>query len=65
VGQGGLELRAHGVVRLVEATPQGGSLLAEATVGMIAERRASAEGAEGVGAFLEKRPPAWLAGDDP
>jgi methylglutaconyl-CoA hydratase len=53
---------AKRLVRLVEATPQGGSLLAEATVGMIAERRASAEGREGVGAFLEKRRPSWLAG---
>ena len=29
---------------------------------MIAERRASAEGREGIGAFLEKRKPAWIGG---
>jgi methylglutaconyl-CoA hydratase len=33
------------------------------TVQRIAERRASAEGREGVTAFLEKRPPAWAAGE--
>jgi methylglutaconyl-CoA hydratase len=32
------------------------------TVQRIAERRASAEGREGVAAFLEKRKPAWLEG---
>ena len=42
--------------------PQGGSIRAEATVGMIAERRASAEGREGIAAFLEKRKPAWVEG---
>ena len=35
---------------------------AEATVGIIAERRASAEGREGIAAFLEKRKPAWIGG---
>ena len=29
---------------------------------MIADRRASAEGKEGIGAFLEKRKPAWIEG---
>lgn len=53
---------AKRLVRLVEMMPQGGSILAEGTVGMIAERRASAEGKEGIGAFLEKRRPAWVAG---
>ncbi|MEK0082951.1 enoyl-CoA hydratase-related protein [Benzoatithermus flavus] len=53
---------AKRLVRLVETMPQGGSILAEATVAMIAERRASPEGKEGIGAFLEKRKPAWIAG---
>lgn len=35
-----------------------GEALAEAA-GVIAARRVSAEGQEGMGAFLEKRPPAW------
>jgi methylglutaconyl-CoA hydratase len=62
--EGGPEALAEAkrLVRLVEAMPQGGSLLAEATVGSIAERRASAEGREGIGAFLEKRRPAWRPG---
>jgi methylglutaconyl-CoA hydratase len=33
------------------------------TVQRIAERRASAEGREGVKAFFEKRPPSWAAGE--
>jgi methylglutaconyl-CoA hydratase len=53
---------AKQLVRLVEMMPQGGSILAEATVGMIAERRASSEGREGIAAFLEKRKPGWTAG---
>jgi methylglutaconyl-CoA hydratase len=53
---------AKQLVRMVEMMPQGGSILAEATVGAIAERRASAEGKEGIAAFLEKRKPAWVAG---
>ena len=48
---------AKRLVQLVEMMPQGGSIRAEATVGMIAERRASAEGREGIAAFLEKRKP--------
>jgi methylglutaconyl-CoA hydratase len=39
-----------------------GSLLAEATVAAIAERRTSAEGKEGITAFLAKREPAWRKG---
>jgi methylglutaconyl-CoA hydratase len=60
--KGGPEAQAEAkrLVRLVEAMPQGGSLLAEATVGVIAERRASEEGREGIAAFLEKRPAGWL-----
>jgi len=53
---------AKQLIRLVEMMPQGGSIRAEATVGFIAERRASAEGREGIGAFLEKRKPAWIGG---
>jgi methylglutaconyl-CoA hydratase len=54
--------RAKRVVQLVEMMPQGGSIRSEATVGMIALRRASAEGKEGIAAFLEKRRPAWVEG---
>jgi methylglutaconyl-CoA hydratase len=36
--------------------------LGDGTAERIAERRASAEGQEGLRAFLEKRPPAWGAG---
>jgi methylglutaconyl-CoA hydratase len=53
---------AKRLVQLVEMMPQGGSIRAEATVGMIAERRASEEGREGIAAFLEKRKPAWVGG---
>jgi methylglutaconyl-CoA hydratase len=53
---------AKQLVRLVEMMPQSGSIRAEATVGIIAERRASTEGREGIGAFLEKRKPAWTGG---
>ncbi len=34
------------------------------TAERITRIRASDEGREGIGAFLDKRPPAWLAGDD-
>lgn len=59
--EGGPEAQAASkeLVRIVLGMPQGGSLLTEATVGVIAARRASAEGREGLQAFLEKRPPAW------
>ena len=62
--KGGPEALAEAkrLVQLVEMMPQGGSIRAEATVGMIAERRASAEGREGIAAFLEKRKPAWIGG---
>jgi methylglutaconyl-CoA hydratase len=36
--------------------------LGEETGRRIALRRASAEGREGIGAFLDKRPPAWRQG---
>jgi len=58
---GGPEAQAASkeLIRLVLGMPQGGSLLTEATVSAIAARRASAEGKEGLAAFLEKREPAW------
>lgn len=60
---GGPEAQAASkeLIRIVLAMPQGGSLLTEATVGVIAARRASAEGKEGLRAFLEKREPSWRA----
>jgi methylglutaconyl-CoA hydratase len=60
--KGGPEALAEAkrLVQLVRTMPQGGSILAEATVAMIAERRASDEGKEGIGAFLEKRKPGWI-----
>lgn len=62
--KGGPEALAEAkrLVGLIRSMPEGGSLLAEATVGMIADRRASEEGKEGIAAFLEKRPASWLAG---
>lgn len=59
--EGGPEAQAASkeLIRIVLAMPQGGSLLTEATVGVIAARRASAEGKEGLSAFLEKRTPTW------
>ncbi len=57
--QGGPEAQAE-VKRLLRTIRQlEGTLLAEATARAIAERRASAEGREGMAAFLERRPPAW------
>ncbi len=57
--EGGPEAQAEAksLLRLLPSLQ--GSLLAEATAKLIAERRASAEGREGVRAFLEKRVPAW------
>ncbi len=56
---GGPEAQAE-VKRLLRTIRRlDGSLLAEATARAIAERRASAEGREGIAAFLEKRRPAW------
>jgi methylglutaconyl-CoA hydratase len=62
--KGGPEALAEAkrLVQVVRTMPQGGSILAEATVAMIADRRASTEGKEGIAAFLEKRRPAWIEG---
>ena len=54
------QAEAKRLVQLVRTMPQGGSILAEATVAMIADRRASDEGRDGIGAFLEKRKASWL-----
>jgi methylglutaconyl-CoA hydratase len=51
---------AKELIAMVAAQPPGEALLA-ATAELIAERRASAEGREGVAAFLEKRKSAWIA----
>lgn len=60
--KGGPEAQAEAkrLAQVVRAMPQGGGILAELTTAMIAERRASAEGREGIAAFLEKRRPGWL-----
>ncbi len=76
VEAGALERRTEEIVRaLLEGGPEAqaeakslirtvsgleGSLVAETTARIIAERRASAEGREGVRAFLDKRRPSWL-----
>jgi methylglutaconyl-CoA hydratase len=52
--------RAKRLVREVAARPIDDSLLAD-TAAWIAEVRVSDEGREGMGAFLEKRKPSWLA----
>lgn len=57
--QGGPAALAEAKVLIRTVPGLEGSLMAEATARIIAERRASAEGREGVTAFLEKRPPAW------
>lgn len=48
------------LVRQVNDTPRHD--LAALTAGLIADRRDSAEGREGLGAFLEKREPSWRGG---
>lgn len=57
--QGGPEALAEAKALIRTVSGLEGSLMAEATARIIAERRASAEGREGVRAFLDKRPPAW------
>jgi methylglutaconyl-CoA hydratase len=56
---GGPEAQAEGKALLPLCRQLDGSLLAEATAASIAARRASAEGREGIMAFLDKRKPAW------
>lgn len=56
---GGPQAQAHAKALLPQIRGLEGSLLAELTAGAIASRRASAEGRQGVAAFLEKRAPSW------
>jgi methylglutaconyl-CoA hydratase len=49
---------AKSLIRSVQARPVEG--VRELTIETIAERRASAEGQEGLSAFLEKRKPDWV-----
>jgi methylglutaconyl-CoA hydratase len=58
--EGGPEAQAEAKSLIRTVTGLEGSLVAEATARIIAERRASAEGREGVRAFLDKRRPSWL-----
>lgn len=51
---------AKRLVRLVEDLPP--DRIGDLTPGLIATRRATVEGKEGVRAFLEKRKPGWMAG---
>ena len=57
-GAPGAQADAKALVYLAEARPVDAALGQE-TVRRMAARRASAEGREGLAAFLEKRPPAW------
>jgi methylglutaconyl-CoA hydratase len=56
----GAQAAAKDLVFLCDGRPVDAELSAE-TGRRIAERRASAEGREGVGAFLDKRAPSWAA----
>ena len=57
-GAPGAQADAKDLVFLCEGRPVDAALSAE-TGRRIAQRRASAEGQEGIGAFLDKRTPAW------
>lgn len=54
----GAQAEAKDLIRAVSRRPTDDAVLAD-TADRIAVRRASAEGREGVGAFLEKRDPSW------
>ena len=60
-GAPGAQAEAKDLVFLAEGRPVDAALGQE-TGRRIAERRASAEGREGMAAFLDKRPPAWRQG---
>lgn len=59
----GPEALAQGKVLLEQITHYSWERAVDITTKMIAERRASAEGQEGMRAFLEKRPPRWQQTD--
>jgi len=59
--QGGSEALAATKALLLELRDADAARAADLTTRAIAERRASAEGREGVAAFLEKREPVWRA----
>lgn len=54
----GAQAEAKDLIRAVSRLPTDDAVLAD-TADRIATRRATAEGREGVGAFLEKRDPSW------
>lgn len=56
------QAEAKALVRAVSARPVDDAVIAD-TIARIAAVRASAEGREGVAAFLERRPAAWSAGN--
>ncbi|MCF8499766.1 MAG: enoyl-CoA hydratase/isomerase family protein [Rhodospirillum sp.] len=57
------QAEAKAQVRLVESGPVERAMIQE-TAERIADRRASDEGRDGIGAFLEKRMPSWTATQD-
>jgi methylglutaconyl-CoA hydratase len=57
------QAEAKALVRAVSSRPVDDAVIAD-TVARIAAVRASAEGREGVAAFLQRRPAAWSAGDE-
>lgn len=57
---GGPEAQREAKALIRQVRELDGALLGEATARAIAQRRASAEGKEGVKAFLEKRQPVWV-----
>ena len=63
LGAPGAQRDAKSLIRLCERHPIDADLMKE-TARRLAERRASSEGREGLNAFIEKRPPAWLADRD-
>jgi methylglutaconyl-CoA hydratase len=50
---------AKELIAAIAGRPVDAGLIAD-TAGRIADRRASAEGREGLSAFLEKRTPGWV-----
>lgn len=59
----GAQAAAKALIRTVSRQPKRESR--DFTAQMIAQRRASAEGREGMNAFLEKREPVWRLGEQP